>query len=81
MDVYISVPEKPADYAVIRTQEDLGSLEKAAQEPKQEVQKTASKKERGFIEKRFHHISQSLQFFGVRMKSKWNRLVNPKKKK
>jgi len=30
VDVYIEVPEAPTDYAIIRTQEDLGSPEKSA---------------------------------------------------
>lgn len=30
VDVYITVPERPTEYALIRTQEDLGSLEKSA---------------------------------------------------
>lgn len=30
VDVYITVPEKPMEYALIRTKEDLGSIEKAS---------------------------------------------------
>lgn len=93
-DVYITVPEKPTEYALIRTQEDLSSPAKAKVphlvSPKRGGTlplvggagwRTVMKKERTLFEKKFHHISQSLQFFSVRAKSKWNRLVNPKKKK
>lgn len=30
VDIYITVPEKPMEYALIRTKEDLGSIEKAS---------------------------------------------------
>lgn len=84
VDVYISVPEVPTEYAIIRTQEDLGSSTKATKENKSESKKLPSdtpKKEYSTTEKKAHRISQSFQFFGVRMKSRWNRLIHPKKKK
>lgn len=31
VDVYITVPEPPTEYAIVRTQEDLGSPEKSSE--------------------------------------------------
>lgn len=84
VDVYISVPEVPTEYALIRTQEDLGSEKKATKESKQESKQainTIPKKGYNPVERKIHRISQSLQFFGVRMKSRFSRILGNKKKK
>lgn len=84
VDVYISVPEVPTEYAIIRTQEDLGSEKKATKESKQESKQainTTPKKGYNPVERKIHRISQSLQFFGVRMKSRFSRILGNKKKK
>jgi len=81
VDVYISVPEKPTEYAIIRTKEDLGSLEKISQSKTspQKKREQVLKKERSFLEKKIHHIRQSTQFFGIRIKSKIQRIFGKKK--
>lgn len=92
VDVYITVPEGPTEYAIIRTQEDLGSVEKSAKihkelhigsqkNPLAKVEITVSEPGYSWFEKKKHHLSQSMQFFGVRMKSKVSRLFGKKKKK
>jgi putative protease len=92
VDVYITVPEKPTEYALIRTQEDLSNPTKSAKihkeitvgsrkNPLAKIDITVSESWYSWFEKKKHQLSQSIQFFGVRAKSKWNRMMNPKKKK
>ncbi len=81
VDVYISIPEKPTEYALIRTKENLGSREKTSRNKSVPEKKNtqSSSKERTFFEKKMHHIKQSVQFFGIRMKSKIQRIFGKKK--
>lgn len=67
VDVYISVPERPTEYALIRTKEDLASVEKASQNKSPTEKKVAqvSKKERSFLEKKdasYQTISTILRY-------------------
>jgi hypothetical protein len=78
VDVYITVPEKPESYAIIRTKEDLGSEAKSSGIKKQEKKLPQSKKERPFLEKKIHHIRQSLQFLSLRLSSKWRKIQKKK---
>jgi U32 family peptidase len=84
VDVYITVPERPTEYALIRTGEDLGSLEKSAWDKKiwdKKQSQSPLKNNRSSLEKRLHHLTQSAQFFGIRIKSKISRLFGKKNKK
>ena len=81
VDVYITVPEKPTEYALIRTKEDLGSPEKATKKESPKNNRSEERQERSFFEKKIHRIVQELNFFKVRTKSRFSRLFTRKKKK
>lgn len=92
VDVYITVPERPTEYALIRTQEDLGSVEKASKLHKEikigtkeypiaSIDISVSPLGYSWIEKKRHALIQSLRFFGVRTKSKISKIFGKKKKK
>ena len=77
VDVYITVPESPTEYAIVRTQEDLGSPEKSSGWWKE--RKTWPKpknKEYGTIEKKMHRITTFFRYFPIRIRS----LFHKKKK-
>lgn len=80
VDVYITVPEKPTEYALIRTKEDLGSPEKATKKESPKKSSSEEKQERSFFEKKVHRLTQSFAFLGVRLKSRITRLFTKKKK-
>lgn len=82
VDVYITIPVAPTEYAIIRTQEDLGgpaktTKEKITQTDKKSVQIQSN--ERSFFEKKIHHMKQSFQFFGLRIRSKFQKILRKKK--
>ncbi|GAB0174376.1 MAG: tRNA 5-hydroxyuridine modification protein YegQ [Candidatus Altimarinota bacterium] len=84
VDVYITVPEKPTEYALIRTKEDLGSPEKATKKEGSEKKNKSGneeKKSHGFFEKKIHRLTQGFTFFGVRIKSKISKIFRKNKKK
>lgn len=77
VDVYITVPVVPAEYAVIRTQEDLGSEKKSTS-----ITHTSKNSSTTipFHKKKIHRIRQSLRFLGVRIRSKISRFFKKKSK-
>jgi len=74
VDVYISIPEPTTEYAIIRTQEDLNSPEKASklhkeikigtkENPVAKIDISLSPAGYSWLEKKKHAITQSLRFF------------------
>jgi putative protease len=91
VDVYITVPEAPTEYAIIRTQEDLGSPAKSARIHKQvrigsqgnpiaKIDISVSPSGYSWLERKRHQFSQSLRFFGIRTKSQFTRILGKKKR-
>lgn len=80
VDVYITVPERPTEYALIRTKEDLGSPEKATKKESSKKIDSEEKRERSFFEKKIHRLAQNFTFLGVRLKSRFSRIFVKKKK-
>ena len=92
VDVYITVPEPATEYAIIRTQEDLNSPEKASKlhkeikigakdNPIASIDISVTPAGYSWFEKKKHQLSQSMRFFGVRTKSKITKIFGKKKKK
>lgn len=92
VDVYITIPEPATEYAIIRTQEDLSSPDKAAklhkeikigtkENPLAKIDISVSPAGYSWLEKKKHQLSQSMRFFWVRTKSKMTKIFWKKKKK
>lgn len=74
VDVYITIPEPATEYAIIRTQEDLSSPDKAAklhkeikigtkENPLAKIDISVSPAGYSWLEKKKHQLSQSMRFF------------------